>query len=159
VNSADFIGKWGEATAYRTQMENVSGPDPLFNAVMLGEKHATFDMLVQLVGVASLDAYFFAQVKTTRRGLRPRSRTLPTPISKADVRLALQCPIPSYLLSVDDQTRAVYITAIDGRMRGGVSTVATTHPLDLPNARRLWGEVQSFWRRVRRPRWKSHFSI
>lgn len=159
MNSADFIGKRGEAIAFDSLLEYFSGPTPLFNPVYLGEKNATFDFLVRLVGLTDLDAYFFAQVKSTRRGVRPRNRTLPVSLPKEDVAAALRCAIPSYLLSVDDRTRLVYVTAVNRRLRNGVAAVPTTHPLNSTNARRLWDEVQSYWRGVRRPRGRSHFSI
>jgi hypothetical protein len=159
MNSADFIGKRGEATAFRALMETFSGPDPLFDPVPLGEKFATFDLFVRLRKVVDVYAFFFAQVKTTHRGVRPWSRTLPVVLPKEDVVLALRCRVPSYLLSVDDRTNSVYITAIDRRMSQGVSAVPTTHLLNADNARRLQDEVQSYWRGVRRPPGRSYFSL
>jgi hypothetical protein len=112
MNSADFIGKRGEATAFRALMETFSGPDPLFDPVQLGEKFATFDLFVRLRQVVEVYAFFFAQVKTTRLGVRPRSRKLPVELSRDDITLALRCRAPSHLLSVDDRTNLVYVTAI-----------------------------------------------
>lgn len=159
VSPADFIGKRGEAAALTALMQSFNGLEPLFDPIPLGEKFATFDLFVRLRRVAGVYAFFFAQVKTTRRGVCPRSHTLPVELSREDVAAALRCRVPSYLLGVDDRTGAVYVTAIDRRMRRGVSAVPTTHPLNAGTARRLWDEVQSYWRGVRGPRARSYFSL
>lgn len=156
---ADIIGKRGEATVQRRLMAFHGEPLPLFNPTFLGDKFPTFDLLVRLVGVPQYDAFFLAQVKATRRGVRRRSRTLPVVLERDRVAAAMRYRVPSYLLSVDDEAEEVYVTAIDQQMRGGLNVVPTTHPLDAGNARRLWDEVQSFWRGVRRPRARSHFSL
>lgn len=158
-NLADLIGKRGEATVQFRLLAYHGQPAPLFDPTFLGDKFPTFDLMVRLVGVSRLDAFFLAQVKATRQGVRPRSRTLPVALNRDRVAAALRYRIPSYLLSVDDIAEVVYVTAIDRRLRGGVSVVPTTHPLDAANARRLWDEVQFFWRGVRRPQGRSHFSI
>lgn len=114
---------------------------------------------MQLFEPPSTEAFFFAQVKTTRQGVRPRSRTLPVALDRARVASALRFRVPSYLLSVDDLAEVVYVTAIDRRLSGGVAAVPATRPLDASNARRLWDEVESFWQGVRRRRARSHFSL
>lgn len=159
MSLADLLGKRGEATVQRELLSYFGGLSPLFDPTFLGDKFPAFDLLVRLVELPTVDAFFFAQVKTTRQGIRPRSRTLPVELAGERVAAALRCRVPSYLLSVDDQAEAVYVTAIDRRLGGGLTAVPTTHRLDDANAHRLWGEVQLFWRGVRRRRGRSHFSI
>jgi hypothetical protein len=159
VNLADAIGKRGEATVQRQLLSFFGGARPLFAPTFLGDKFPTFDLLVQLFEPPTSEAFFFAQVKTTRQGVRPRSRTLPTELDQARVASALRFRVPSYLLSVDDLAEMVYVTVIDRRLSGGVKAVPTAHPLNAANARRLWDEVELFWKGVRRQRARSHFSL
>ncbi len=159
MNLSDVIGKRGDATVQRQLLSYFGGLRPLFTPTFLGDKFPTFDLLVQLFEPPTTDAFFFAQVKTTRQGVRSRSRTLPVQLDRARVASALRFRVPSYLLSVDDLAEVVYVTAIDGRLSGGVAAVPTTRPLDAANARRLWDEVESFWKGVRRRRARSHFSL
>ncbi|MCU0704256.1 MAG: hypothetical protein MUF18_09805 [Fimbriiglobus sp.] len=118
MNLADVIGKRGEATVQRQLLSFFGGSRPLFAPTFLGEKFPTFDLLVQLFEPQTTDAFFFAQVKATRRGVRPRSRTLPIDLDHARVTSALRFRVPSYLLSVDDLAEVVYVTAIDRRLAG-----------------------------------------
>lgn len=159
MNLSDVIGKRGEATVQRQLLSYFGGSRPLFAPTFLGDKFPTFDLLVQLFEPPTAEAFFLAQVQTTRQGVRPRSRLLPVELDRTRVASALRFRVPSYLLSVDDLAEAVYVTAIDRRLSGGVAAVPTTHPLDAANGRRLWDEVESFWKGVRRRRARSHFSL
>lgn len=159
MSSADLLGKRGEATVERELLSLFGGSTYLFDPWFLDGKFPTFDLLVQLVGSQTIDAFFFAQVKTTRQGVRPRSRTLPVNLDRSRVTAALRCPVPSDLLVVDDLAERVYLTAIDGRLAVGARRVPTTRPLNAANARRLWNEVELFWKGVRPRRARSHFSI
>ena len=54
-------------------------------------------------------AYFFVQVKATRRGYTKRAVDLKVGLTAGDVRKMVKCPVPTYVIGVDepsDQPRA-----------------------------------------------------
>jgi hypothetical protein len=70
----DDIGSRGEAI-FELRITDPHGPggDPLFRPYHLGEKFPTLDYLVELVGLpAGGVGYFFAQVRSTRKGFTKR---------------------------------------------------------------------------------------
>lgn len=160
MSPKDQLGKFGEALVETELGSFFGGTAALFWPVRLGEKFPTFDFLVKLEGGLRDGAFFFAQVKTTRKLVRPRGKLpLPSRITTEDVALALTIPVPSYLLSVAEVTKTVYVTAINAKMKRGLSSVPTTHPFNAVSARLIWDEVQAFWRGVPRSRATSHFSL
>ena len=66
---SDDIGLRGEAI-FIVRLTQSCGPsdEPLIRPHFLGEKCATLDYLVELMGEQSSPGYFFVQVKTTTRG-------------------------------------------------------------------------------------------
>jgi hypothetical protein len=63
-----------------------------------------------------------------------------------DVRFMIRCPIPTYLIGVDERAEVAYIVSIHGNLTGGISSIPTTFPLDPANLRVLRDEVLAYWR-------------
>jgi hypothetical protein len=158
VSPKDQLGKFGEALVEMKLGAFFGGTSAMFWPVRLGEKFPTFDFMVKLEGSVRDGAYFFVQVKTTRKSIGSRGR-LSSRITAEDVAFARTTPAPSYLLSVAEMTQEVYVTAINAKMKQGLASVPTTHPFNATNARLLWDEVLAFWQAASPPRMKSHFSL
>jgi hypothetical protein len=66
--AADDIGDRGQWLCCLILTQICPGrSEPYFRPTFLGDKHPTFDFLVELVGA---EGYFFVQVKSTRQGYR-----------------------------------------------------------------------------------------
>ena len=145
MSARDMIGKRGEAIVC-TCLTNFGGRDlPYFDPHPLGEKCPTFDYLVELIGAGSVPAYFFAQVKATRRGHSKRSAALKVTVTADDVRRMACSPIPAYLIGVDEPSEKAFIVSIRGRKVGPISSIPTIYPLDETYRKRLWTEVREYW--------------
>jgi hypothetical protein len=125
----------------------------------LGEKARTLDFLVELVGAGERTLFFFAQVKTTRKGYTKKDRRLKVEMSATDVRRATLVPAPTYLIGIDDRDETAYIAPILEGMTDGLSSIPTTCPLDCVNLPRLYEEVEQFWSCRDMRHWTSVFSV
>ena len=63
-----------------------------------------------------------------------------------DVSAMLVCPIPTYLIGVDERAEVAFIVAISGKISGGISSIPTKFPLDRENLKILRDEVRNYWR-------------
>jgi hypothetical protein len=63
-----------------------------------------------------------------------------------DVQKMLTCPIPTYLIGVDEKAENAYIVSIHGRIKGGITSIPRAYPLDRNNLRILRDEVRAYWR-------------
>jgi hypothetical protein len=110
---ADDIGDRGQLLCYLLLTTPCPGrTEPYFRPTFLGDKHPTFDYLVELVGS---DAYFFAQVKSTRQGYRPGSgpRRLRVNVSRQDVERMVASPIPAYVVGIDEPQGLGYLLSMN----------------------------------------------
>lgn len=144
----DLTGKRGEFIAAERLLDFCGNPRPYFNHHLLVDKMPTYDLLVELTGGAGGKPYFFAQVKATRSGGTAGTADLKVQVkAKAkDVRAMLVCPIPTYLIGVDEKAEIAYIVSIHGKIAGGISSIPTAYPLDRNNLRILRDEVRAYWR-------------
>jgi hypothetical protein len=62
------------------------------------------------------------------------------------VKAMLVCPIPTYLIGVDEKAEVAYIVSIHGKITGGISSIPTAYPLDRGNLKRLRDEVRTYWK-------------
>lgn len=145
----DLIGKRGEAIVCARLTEFGSRALPYFDPHPLGEKCPTYDYLVELLGVGGTPAYFFAQVKATRRGYTKRKARLKTRVAAGDVRKMVRCAIPTYVIAVDEPAALAYIVSVHGKRSTAISTVPTAYPLDEARRKQLWTEVRDHWRALR----------
>ena len=60
--------------------------------------------------------------------------------------MMVRCPIPTYLIGVDEPAARAYIVPIHGTLTRAISSMPTAYPLDRRNLKRLWHEVKDYWR-------------
>ncbi len=99
-----------------------------------------------MTGQHASKPYFLAQVKSTRSGGKKGMADLNVQLKTQDVRFMIRCPIPTYLIGVDEKAEVAHIISIHGNLTGGISSIPTTFPLDRGNLRVLRDEVQAYWR-------------
>jgi hypothetical protein len=142
----DYIGKRGEAIATASLLDFCGKLNPYFDPHFLGEKCPTYDFLVELLGASSSPPYFLAQVKATRQGYTQGTLDLKVAVKAADVQKMVRCPIPTYLIGVDEPAAKSYIVSIHGNLTGRISSVPSAYPLDCSNLKILWDEVVIRWK-------------
>jgi hypothetical protein len=146
MNARDLTGKRGEFIAAERLTDFCGNPLPYFDPYQLDGKFPIYDLLVELTGGRGSRPYFLAQVKTTRSGGRKGMTDLKVQLKAADVRAMLVCPIPTYLIGVDEKAESAYIVSVHGKISGGISSIPTAYPLDRGNLRILRDEVRAYWR-------------
>jgi hypothetical protein len=145
MDTRDLTGKRGEFIASERLLDFCGRNIPYFDPYLLGEKFPTYDLLVELTGPHSSKPYFLAQVKSTRSGGQKGMADLKVQLKARDVQFMIRCPIPTYLIGVDEKAEVAYIVSIHGNLTGGISSMPTTFPLDRGNLRILRGEVLACW--------------
>jgi len=146
MNSRDLTGKRGEFIASERLLDFCGNPLPYFDPYLLGDKFPTYDLLVELTGGRGSKPYFLAQVKSTRSGDKKGTTNLKVQLRAKDVQTMLTCPIPTYLIGVDEKAETAYIVSIHGGIKGGITSIPTAYPLDRNNLRILRDEVRAYWR-------------
>src|SRR5260370_13208810 len=122
MGAQDDIGSRGEYL-FSALIMNFCGRDlPYFRPRFLGEKVRTLDFLVELVCSGDRTPFFFAQVKTTRKGYTKKDRRLKVEMSGADVRRASRVPAPTYLVGIDERRGKGYVLPIPAMMAGALFT-------------------------------------
>jgi hypothetical protein len=118
--------------------------EPHFRPTLLGDKHPTFDYLVQLVG---REAYLFVQVKSTRQGYRQGrgAKRLRVNVDKVDVQKMVASPIPAYLVGIDEPQELGYVLSMSEPRQAGLGGLPARHLLNCDNLQRLWQELWDFW--------------
>jgi Domain of unknown function (DUF4365) len=148
MNSRDLAGKRGEFIASERLLDFCGNPLPYFDPHLLGEKFPTYDLIVELTGQNASKPYFLAQVKTTRSGGQKGIAPLKVQLKAQDVRYMIRCPIPTYLIGIDERAEVAYIVSIHGNLTGGISSIPTTFPLDRGNLKVLRDEVLAYWTKL-----------
>jgi hypothetical protein len=144
----EATGKRGEAIFVESMLNFCGNRMPYFDPVFLGEKNETIDYMIKLEGVKTRTLFFFVQVKTTRLGYT-RDKTSPrlkVRVSRADIAKIKQYTAPVYLVGIDEPRSLAFIIAVNDKTVGQVSSLSTKYPLNCTNLRRLWDEVQEYWR-------------
>jgi hypothetical protein len=142
----DFIGKRGEAVVMGGLLDFCGNPDPYFDPHPWGEKCPTFDYLVELVGQWKSPPYFLVQVKATQKSSSPKMLHLPVALKARDVQKMVHCPIPTYLIGVDEPNAKAYIVGIHAPLKKSISRISTKHPLVPANLKTLRDEVDAYWK-------------
>jgi hypothetical protein len=143
-------GKRGEFIASERLLDFCGRRIPYFDPYLLGEKFPTYDLLVELTGNHASKPYFLAQVKSTRSGTKVGKTDLKVRLSAREVQFMVHCPIPTYLIGVDERAELAYIVSIHGTLAGGISSIPATFLLDAGNLRALYDEVLAYWRKLAR---------
>ena len=146
AGARDYIGKRGEAIATAGLLDFCGNLNPYFDPHFLGEKCPTYDFLVELLNASTSPPYFLAQVKATQQGIVKNTLALKVAVKASDVEKMIRCPIPTYLIGVDEPAAKSYIVSIHGKMKGRVSSIPSTYPLDCKNLQILWNEVITHWK-------------
>ncbi len=146
MSPKDLLGSRGESIAKVRLLDFCGNLLPYFDVHFLGEKFPTYDLLVELIGVTGSKPYFFAQVKSTRTAGKSAKAKLKTQLKAEDVQAMLECPIPTYLIGVDERNEIAYIVSIHGSIEGGVASIPRTYPLDPGNLKILHDEVRTYWK-------------
>ncbi len=89
--------------------------------------------------------YFFVQVKATRKGLTKKERRLVVEVDEGDVLRMVRCPVPTYLVGVDEPGGRAYVASVHGGMTGPLASIPSKYPLNRTNLKRLWVEVRAYW--------------
>ena len=79
-------------------------------------------------------------------------------VSSQDVRFMIRCPIPTYLIGVDEKAEVAYIVSIHGALEGAIASIPTTFPLDAGNLKARYDEVLGYWRKLARS-WRENTSV
>jgi Domain of unknown function (DUF4365) len=148
MGTRDLIGKRGEAIVTARLMDFCGNPKPYFDVHPLGEKCPTFDYLVELVNAGDSVPYFLAQVKSTRKGFTKKGRRLIVEVDGEDVRRMVRCPIPTYLIGVDEPNDRAYAVSVHGSMSGPIASMPSRYPLTPRNLQKLWSEVTAHWKKL-----------
>lgn len=57
----------------------------------------------------------------------------------------IRCPIPTYLIGIDEKAEVAYVVSVHGNLKGGLSSIPTTFPLERGNLKILRDEVLAYW--------------
>ena len=146
ANAKDYIGKRGESVISEKLLDFCGRALPYFDPHPLGEKCPIFDFLVELVTEDKTPPYFFASVKATKKRLTKKKLGLKVGLRAQDVQAMVFCPVPAYLIGVDEPAAEAYIVSIHGKLEGAISSIPTTYPLNAATLADLWTEVSTYWK-------------
>lgn len=148
MGQRDEIGMRGEALFTAAIMRFCGRTRPYFVPHFLGDKFQTLDFIVELVDAEQGTPYLFVQVKTTTQGYTAEKgpRRLRIRLEAEDVTRMREYPAPTYLAGVDLNDERIFILSIEEITTTSVSGLPTTFPLDCGNLKRLWDEVNAFWK-------------
>jgi hypothetical protein len=136
------IGERGE-WLFRLLMTDLCGrSDPFFRPRFLGEKHPTFDFIVEVVDHPS--SFFFVQVKGTTQGYPVKERRLRVQVPQEDIDRMVAVPAPSYVVGIDVAMGAGFLLSVN-EPRSKVASLTTRHPIDCKTLADLRDEVVGFW--------------
>lgn len=142
----NYIGKRGEAIAAASLLDFCGNPHPYFGPYFIGDKCPTYDLLVQVLDAGASSPYFLAQVKATSLGYNKETLNLKVALRASDVQRMVRCPIPTYLIGVDEPSAKAYIVSIHGKLTSRIGSIPSAYPLDRSNLKRLWEEVVAHWK-------------
>jgi hypothetical protein len=160
MRSKDDIGDRGESI-FRVRITQPCGtpPEALFRAFFLGEKKATLDFMLELVGLPNRSAYCFVQVKATSKAVSPNSGILKVSVKKRDVDRMVSYPGPTYIVGVDEKNEKAYIISANDSVKKDLPSIPIRYSLDAANLAKLWAEVNSYWTMRDMTLKKSVFSV
>lgn len=141
ADAKDYIGKRGEFVIGEKLIDFCGRPLPFFDPHRLPEKFPIFDFLVQLVTSDKTPPYFLVSAKATKKGVTKNSLRLKVGVKAKDVEAMVHCPVPAYLIGVDEPAAEAYIVSMHGNLKGAISSIPTTYPLNATTLADLWTEV------------------
>ena len=87
-----------------------------------------------------------AKPKAKRYKGSGKDRKLCVTLKQSDARKLGRMKIPAYVIGVDALTEAAFIKHVPAGTVKGFTGIPTTRPLNCRHLRRLWREVDKFWR-------------
>jgi hypothetical protein len=158
----DQIGHRGE-TLFRVMITRKCRGRRWFYDVIFPEKYPTIDFHVELLQPRSEKAHCYVQVKATEQGLGGDGpdRMLKVRVSRADVKRLRRMPAPTYVVGIDvtKELGEAYIMAIDKSLAGAINGLPARHRFDCRALRKLWLEVDAYWKAKNMLMAQSTFSI
>jgi hypothetical protein len=143
--TGDDIGSRGESMCF-LQLSALWGRDvPVFRPRRFGEKHPTFDFLVEVFDRPEF--FFFVQVKATTQGYTADPLRLKVQVPQGDVDRMVACPAPTYVVGMDVTGAALgvgFLRSVN-EPRGHVASLPTTFRIDRGLLEQLRDEVVGYW--------------
>ena len=123
---------------------------------MLGAKWPSSDFYVELRdGTDTM--FFIVQVKSTSQPI-DRHGFLPAQASLKKLRELNKYCCPTYVAAVDVNTEEVYMVAVNGTISSPISKFSTTFKLDSANRKKLYKDVETFWKGSGMKAYKNSFT-
>jgi hypothetical protein len=144
----DYVGMRGEIV-FPMLITRWCNGEPWFSVVFLGEKAEAKDFLVNLIEPTSGDASFYVQVKATTQGYSGKgaNRKLKVKVEAADVEKLKLVPAPAFVVGIDVHQDCGFLLAITGKTKtAAISGLLTTHRLNCHLIKKLWKEVDEYWK-------------
>jgi Domain of unknown function (DUF4365) len=145
----DSIGKRGE-TLFRVLITKWCDGQPWFEATFLGEKAEGLDFMVQLIGPTVFNSIFYVQVKATAKPNRysgaGKDRRISVALKPTDARKLGAMKMPAYVVGIDVQSEKAYIRNVKAGATAGFTGISTRRHLSCMAIRKLWNEVEEFWK-------------
>ena len=157
-NVRDILGDRGEIIFFAKMTKFHSNKGPIFRPRFLGEKWPSVDFIIELLGIADINPYFFVQVRATRLGYTLKDRRLKIQVSEEKVKGIYSYPAPTYIVGVDDLKEQAFVVSANGENLSSLSSVSTAFPINKKNRIALWNEVRDFWQGKSHSVLKSRFA-
>jgi hypothetical protein len=159
VNVNDYIGERGEIL-FASLITKWCGGEPWFTEVLfLGAKAEARDFSVSLVSPDSGIATFFVQVKATTTGYSGSGSKakLKVKVDKDDVEKLKTVPGPAFVIGIDIQNETGFILGITDKSKS-ISGIPVSNKLNCRAIKKLWDEVNDYWKAKNMTRTSSKFS-
>jgi hypothetical protein len=145
----DIIGKRGEAL-FRVIITKWCGGVQWFDETFLGEKTEGLDFEVRLISSTVFHASFYVQVKATAKPNRysgaGNKRRINITLKPSDAKKLGRMRVPAYVVAVDVLSGKAYIKNVKAGAIKGFTGISTRHLLNCKAIRKLWKEVEEFWK-------------
>jgi hypothetical protein len=147
--SMDIIGKRGEAI-FRALITKWCDGEPWFDETFKGEKAEGLDFEVRLIGSSVFYANFYVQVKATTKAVRyegvGRKRRLLVKLKAKDAKKLGNMKVPAYVVGIDVLSGKAFIRNVPAGAQMGFTGISVRRPLNCKTIRKLWNEVEAFWK-------------
>jgi hypothetical protein len=147
--SQDIIGKRGEVL-FRAAITKWCEGEQWFDERFLDAKAEALDFEVILLGAAVFRSIFFVQVKSTasakRYSGRGKRRRLRVRLEAADAKKLGDMKIPAYVVGVDVLSGKAFIRHVPAGTKKGFTGISTRRPLNCRAIKKIWNEVDQFWK-------------
>jgi hypothetical protein len=147
--SMDIVGKRGEAL-FRVIITRWCGGEQWFEETFKGEKAEGLDFEVQLIGSSVFHANFYVQVKATAKPNRysgsGNNHRISVRLRPSDAKKLGAMKVPAYVVGIDVLSGKAYIKNVKAGAAKGFTGISTRRPLNCKAIRKLWNEVEAFWK-------------